>query len=80
MAYQSINPNDGKTLKKFAEISSEQLEHSLATAESCFQAWKHISYQERAVIVRKAAGREWRSIRRCTDDSGYHIDDERSGH
>jgi succinate-semialdehyde dehydrogenase/glutarate-semialdehyde dehydrogenase len=55
MAYQSINPNNGKTLIKFADISTEQLEHALATAESCFQTWKHLSYQERAAIVSKAA-------------------------
>ncbi len=55
MAYQSINPNDGKTLKTFDSISPAQLETSLAGAESCFQTWKNKSYKERAVIVHKAA-------------------------
>jgi succinate-semialdehyde dehydrogenase/glutarate-semialdehyde dehydrogenase len=81
MAYQSINPNDGKTLKKFAEISTEQLEHSLATAESCFQAWKHISYQERAVIVRKAAALLRASVddfaKLATLEMGKRIDEAR---
>ena len=55
MSYQSINPNDGKTLKTFEHLSKTQLESSLASAESCFQTWKQTSYQERAAIVKKAA-------------------------
>jgi succinate-semialdehyde dehydrogenase/glutarate-semialdehyde dehydrogenase len=55
MSYQSINPNNGKTLKSFEHLSTAQLEKSLATAESCFQTWKHTSYKERAAIVAKAA-------------------------
>ena len=53
--YQSINPNTGKLLKSFEQMTPAQLETSLATAESCFQTWKHKSYAERAVIVNKAA-------------------------
>jgi succinate-semialdehyde dehydrogenase/glutarate-semialdehyde dehydrogenase len=55
MAYQSINPNDGKTLKSFEHLSAAQLEKSLACAESCFQTWKHTSYAQRAAILNKAA-------------------------
>jgi len=55
MPYQSINPNDGKTVKTFEHLNKAQLEKSLATAESCFQTWKHTSYKERAAIVEKAA-------------------------
>ncbi|NVO05389.1 MAG: NAD-dependent succinate-semialdehyde dehydrogenase [Rhodoferax sp.] len=55
MAYQSVNPNTGKVLQSFAQMSSTQLEKSLAAAEHCFQSWKKMSYAERAVIVNKAA-------------------------
>ena len=55
MTYESINPNDGTTLKRFEQLSSEQLEKSLASAEACFQTWRHTSYNERAVIMNKAA-------------------------
>jgi succinate-semialdehyde dehydrogenase/glutarate-semialdehyde dehydrogenase len=55
MTYQSINPNTGKTLKTFEQLTDKQLEDKLATAATCFQAWKHKSYAERAVIVAKAA-------------------------
>jgi len=55
MTYQSVNPNDGKTLKTFEHLSAAQLETSLANAESCFQTWKKTSYAQRAAIVSKAA-------------------------
>ena len=55
MAYQSINPNTGKLVKSFEHLTHPQLETKLATAASCFQAWKNTSYAERAVILNKAA-------------------------
>jgi len=55
MAYQSVNPNDGKVLKTFEHLSSAQLEQALATAQTCFQAWKRTSYAERAAVLDKAA-------------------------
>jgi len=55
MAYQSVNPNDGKVLKSFEHMSPAQLEKALAAAETCFQTWKHKSYVDRAVIVNNAA-------------------------
>jgi succinate-semialdehyde dehydrogenase/glutarate-semialdehyde dehydrogenase len=55
MTYQSVNPFDGKTLKTFPEITDQQLEAKLAAAEKCFETWKRKSYEERAVIIAKAA-------------------------
>ena len=55
MAYQSINPNDGKLLKSFEYLTPAQLEKSLACAQHCYQTWKHRSYAERAVVLNKAA-------------------------
>ncbi len=55
MAYQSINPNTGKVLASFEHMNSAALEKSLATADACFQTWKHRSYAERAVVLDKAA-------------------------
>ncbi len=55
MAYQSVDPHTGNVLKSFEHFSAAQLEQSLATAEAAFQAWKHTSYADRAVILRKAA-------------------------
>ena len=55
MEYQSVNPYDGKTLKKFPELTNEQLETKIATAAKTYQTWKKTSYAQRAVIVAKAA-------------------------
>ncbi len=55
MAYQSVNPNNGKVLKSFEKLTDAQLEKSIAAAETCFQTWKHTTYAQRAEIVAKAA-------------------------
>ena len=55
MAYKSVNPNNGKTLKTFEELSDAQLETKLATAHTCYKTWKNTSYKERAAIIAKAA-------------------------
>ena len=55
MAYQSVNPYDGKILKTFEELSDEQLETALETASACFKTWRHTTFAERAVVVAKAS-------------------------
>ena len=55
MAYQSVNPFDGKVLKSFEHFTSPQLEQSLAEADLCFKSWKLKSYAQRAAVLNKAA-------------------------
>lgn len=55
MAYQSVNPYDGKVLETFDELTDEQLEKALATAATCFEKWRHTNFSERAAVVAKAA-------------------------
>jgi len=55
MAYQSINPYDGKLLHKFEVISDQQLEANLVAAQTCFDAWSQTSFAQRAAILSKAA-------------------------
>lgn len=55
MAYQSINPYNGKTLKTFEEFTDQQLDTALQTAAKCFETWRHITFAERARIVAKVA-------------------------
>ncbi len=55
MEYQSINPFNGKVLKTFEELSDNQLETAMETAETCFETWRHRSFAERAAVVSKAA-------------------------
>jgi succinate-semialdehyde dehydrogenase / glutarate-semialdehyde dehydrogenase len=53
--YQSTNPATGKVLKKFETLTDKELETRIATAEKCFETWRHKTYSERAVIMAKAA-------------------------
>ena len=55
MAYESVNPYNGKSVKKFVELTNEQLEVKIAKAASCYETWRKKSYAQRAVIVSKAA-------------------------
>jgi succinate-semialdehyde dehydrogenase/glutarate-semialdehyde dehydrogenase len=55
MSYQSVNPSNGKVLKKFKELSDGQLETAIKTAATCFKTWRHKTFAERAIIVTKAA-------------------------
>ena len=55
MSYQSVNPANGKVMKKFKELSDAQLETAIKTAATCFETWRHKTFAERAIIVTKAA-------------------------
>jgi succinate-semialdehyde dehydrogenase / glutarate-semialdehyde dehydrogenase len=55
MAYESVNPFDGKTLKTFVETTDAQLETKIAAAQACYATWRLKTYAERATIVANAA-------------------------
>ncbi len=55
MAYQSVNPNDGKILSTFAEMTDAQLESAIKTAAAAYETWRTTSFEHRAAIVSKAS-------------------------
>src|SRR5664280_2355795 len=55
MAYQSINPYNGKILKTFKELTDTQLEAALGSAAACFENWRHTTFAGRAAVVARAA-------------------------
>ncbi len=55
MAYATVNPADGKTVKTFPDLTDAELEQKLATAQAAYETWRHTSYAHRAAIVAKAA-------------------------
>ena len=81
MAYQSIDPNTGKLLQSFDHLTDVQLEQALATAEACFQTWKHTTYAQRAAIVDKAAALMHANVDKfaklATLEMGKRIDEAR---
>ena len=55
MTYQSINPFDDTIIATFADLSDVDVDAKLAAAQTCFDAWRHISFADRAVILNRAA-------------------------
>ena len=55
MAYQSLNPYDGKILRTFEELTDKQLETALQTAAKCFETWRHTAFTERTAVLKRAA-------------------------
>jgi len=81
MAYHSVSPYDGMTLKTFEDISDKQIEGKLATAATCFETWKVNTYAERAVVVARAAALMRANVddfaRLATLEMGKRIDEAR---
>ena len=82
MTYQSVNPYDGEFLKKFDELTDNQLETALATADTCFKSWQHATFAQRAAVVAKAAtimrSRVDEYARLVTLEMGKRIEEARS--
>jgi len=82
MAYQSINPHDGKLLQSFEHLSNAELESALASAQGCFQTWRHSSYVQRAAVLEQAAALLRAHVddfaRLATLEMGKRIDEARS--
>jgi succinate-semialdehyde dehydrogenase / glutarate-semialdehyde dehydrogenase len=55
MAYQSLNPYDGRILKTFEELTDKQLETAVHAAEQCFETWRHTTFAERSAVLERAA-------------------------
>ena len=55
MAYESVNPYNGETVKKFPELTNAQLEKKITTAAACYETWKKTPYSKRAEIIARAA-------------------------
>ncbi|MGY2736701.1 NAD-dependent succinate-semialdehyde dehydrogenase [Sphingomonas sp. UYP23] len=54
MTYQSQNPFTGKIVETFDTLGDAELETKIATADACFQTWRHTSFADRAKIIAKA--------------------------
>lgn len=51
----SINPATKETFHKVDELTPAQLEAKLALAQSAYEAWREVSVDERATLMKKAA-------------------------
>ena len=55
MAYQTINPFDGKVSATFPEATPAELEAKLQQAQSCYLQWRTTAFAERSAVLAKAA-------------------------
>ncbi|MET3133274.1 succinate-semialdehyde dehydrogenase/glutarate-semialdehyde dehydrogenase [Oxalobacteraceae bacterium GrIS 1.11] len=55
MAYQTINPYNGKAGETFAECTAEQLEAKLDLAANCYRNWRATGFAERKTVLTRAA-------------------------
>lgn len=55
MAYATINPYTGETLKTFADATDAEVRDAIANAHNAFLSWKDASFADRGRILQKAA-------------------------
>jgi len=55
MPIATVNPANGETLKTYDALSTEEIEHRLATAESAFHTHRTTSFAERTRLLHRAA-------------------------
>ena len=55
MAIQTIDPTTEEVVKTFQEITWDETDNILKSTDAAFLEWKKTSFQERAVLMKKAA-------------------------
>jgi succinate-semialdehyde dehydrogenase / glutarate-semialdehyde dehydrogenase len=55
MALQSISPADGALVREYPEASEAEVQAALEAAAEAFALWRRTSFDERAVVLRRAA-------------------------
>lgn len=55
MAYATINPYTGETLKTFSDATDAEVEQAIAAAHEAFLSWRERSFTERGAILQRAA-------------------------
>lgn len=68
MALRSINPATGAVIREYDELTTDQVEHKLHTAQKAFEDWRTTSLHERARHMKKMA-----DVLRDRKDEWAHI-------
>lgn len=55
MAYQSVNPYTGETLKKFSEATDQDVEQALEQGHNAYLEWRKTDFNQRAEVLNRAA-------------------------
>lgn len=55
MAYATVNPYTGETLKTFPEATDAQVQQAIEAAHGAFQTWRTASFAQRGKVLQRAA-------------------------
>lgn len=55
MAIETLNPATGEVIKTYTPHTTEEVNHKIESAEKAFQAWRNVSFNERAKLMNKQA-------------------------
>ncbi|MDK6591234.1 NAD-dependent succinate-semialdehyde dehydrogenase [Actinotignum timonense] len=55
MAYKTVSPYTGETLKEYPTATDEEVKKAVDVAHNAFLAWRETSYEQRAQVLQKAA-------------------------
>ena len=55
MGIATVNPTTGETLRTFEPLNAQAIATKIATAQQAFEVYRHISVEQRAVWLRRAA-------------------------
>lgn len=55
MALESINPKNKKLIKKFNELSDEQIDQKINQADAAFKVWRETDFDERSKYLKSIA-------------------------
>jgi len=53
---QSIDPTTGRKIKSYREFSNKEINHALEEAQSAFEDWSKLSFDQRAEKIKAVAG------------------------
>src|SRR4051794_15197457 len=79
---QTVNPATGEPARSYNAHSLDDARAGAKAAHQAFQSWRRTSFEERAVIVRKAGeilrARQDEFARLMTEEMGKTLDDGRA--
>ncbi len=64
MTDQSLNPFNGKLVKSFDTLGDAALETKIATAEACFETWRHKPFSGLMSVTMVGAMKRGRLVHR----------------
>lgn len=52
---KSVNPYNGELIKKYQEMTAEEIDSAIEKADEAYKSWKNTDYKKRAEVLKRAA-------------------------